>query len=138
MSKKTSAAALKEELNSIQLKPVGGFDREPINYYYNYGEVSKPNQRQMKQGTTIIGTYQGRYAITNKFTGKEDFVYKIRTEEDGLVGINGSAALNRLLPKVAFGATVQVTYNGKEAFTTKTGSRASAHSFSVAADKHVE
>lgn len=120
-------------VDTSNLKPVGGFQNEPIVRYYQLTALKEnagPNAAQLNAGDDITGTYDGSFT-TKKFGTT---YYKVRTAE-GLVAVPGTGQLKSLMGKVAEGATVKISYNGKEKITKGAMAGKQAHKFFVAASE---
>lgn len=115
------------------LKPVGT-SKETIVGYYSLTPRKNPSERArtLEAGGSIRGVYVGSYtdATYNKI------IYKVRTEE-GLVAVNSSTQLDKLMAEVPEGAEVKITYNGKNTINSGKYAGKQAHSFSVAADRTI-
>lgn len=134
MSGKTWAQRTKEATNALKPVSVNGNDLEPITTYYQLTapRTGAPDTAaRLEEGQTINGVYEGNFT-TKKFGTK---MYKVRTDSGKLVAITGSAQLNMLMAKVADGAEVSITYNGKEVIKKGRYEGKEAHGFSVAASE---
>lgn len=105
-------------------------DLEPIVAYYSYNAPKNPTEksRTFAKGDTFQGTYDGMYE-SKVYEGA--LTHKVRTAE-GLIGLSGSAQLNKLLTNVAQGQEVFITYKGKETIKSGPAAGKSAHGFQVA------
>lgn len=127
------ANKVKEDLTNTpvkELKRVGG-SLPDISVYYQYTApkpTAPPSSRQLKAGTTINGTYEGSFT-TKKFG---TVFHKVNTT-NGLIAIQGSGQLNKLMAKIANGAEVQIVYEGSEVMKRGNFAGKSAHNFQVAA-----
>lgn len=108
----------------------GGGDLEPIVAFYSYNASRNPTEksRTFAKGDVFQGTYEGKYE-SKVYAGA--LTHKVRTAE-GLLGLSGSAQLNKYLDGVATGTEVQIMYKGKEQIKTGPAAGKSAHGFQVA------
>jgi hypothetical protein len=127
---KTAVRDLKAELAEITLSPIGGANFEETVAYYGYTapKNGNPKVKTLQKGDS----FYGEYTYSFKDNTYEKTTYKIRTE-DGLIGINGCAALDKLMQRVTIGQLVRITYNGKTPIKSGKYAGKLAHSFFVAA-----
>ena len=129
----------KEALNSVELITVGtgnenGGNFEEIIAYYQFkpSKTGSPKTRVLAQNDTIDGTYEGSF-VAGKY---KKMTHKVRTAE-GLVALPSAGRLDKLMARVAQGATVKVTYRGKTTIETGEFAGSEAHNFLVRASKLV-
>lgn len=131
------ANRVKQDLSATplrELKRVGGSLPE-INTYYQYTapKAGAPESaKQLQIGTTIAGTYEGSFATKKHGT----VFYKINTAA-GLVAVQGSGQLNKLMGRIPQGSEVQIVYQGREAIKKGNFAGVLAHSFQVSASEMI-
>jgi hypothetical protein len=110
----------------------GGF--EPITMFYRYKEPVNPTKSPytvLVPGQVIQGEYVGSYISDQKYKKP---THKVRTEA-GIVGLPSAGSIDKALAKVAEGAIVRITYNGKTPMKGGQYAGTPAHGFTVAASK---
>lgn len=126
---KTALAEVSDDL--IQVGG-GGKKFESIAFYYSLSapKIENGKTRQLKEGDEVVGTYEGNFKAGqfNKTT------HKVKTTE-GLVGVPGTGQLDKLLAKVAAGATVKIVYRGLDTIREGQFAGRPVHNFIVRASK---
>lgn len=131
---RTKTAANATNISEANLVDVGGSSKfENVSKYYGYTtpKEGRTNSAQLQEGDTFLGTYEG-FFIGKQYGTK---TYKVRTNEEGLIGITGSGLLNKLMESVNPGATVKIVYRGQETMEKGKYAGRKAHAFTVRASK---
>lgn len=108
----------------------------PITAYYSFNAPKKEGKTKvvvLEEGAEFNGKYDGSFK--DKTYGK--YTHKIDTNA-GLIGLPGCGQLDKLMEKVAPGATVKIVYRGKQEIQSGKYAGSSAHAFAVRASKLVE